>query len=256
MDRYRHRRTLLASGILQFACAGVCVVCGFMDAAFRKDTALSSTRTPLWGALVMASPGVLALMASHRRNSTLVSLMVGVAGLSCAAAVLTSGYSCVTLTYGEDNEEVFHHHNSPRVACGLLSTVDVCLATGLWSLVLVHRGRVSGHGPVTFVLHRLVKGSNAAMLLVCPFSLALSCLIAYLGCRTLPCCRCYDARTGLEMLIPPNEEDTEMVCTWQGSGEDRLVNAPAQFRDEGRTEEEDDPSKRPPYSRLNWAWAF
>lgn len=56
MDRYRYfifnQKGVLGLGILQVACAGLCVVCGLMDAVFRKDTPLSTTRTPLWGGLV------------------------------------------------------------------------------------------------------------------------------------------------------------------------------------------------------------
>ncbi|XP_038554655.1 uncharacterized protein zgc:113425 isoform X2 [Micropterus salmoides] len=221
MDRYRYfifnQKSVLVLGVLQVACAGLCVVCGFMDAVFRRDTPLSTTRTPVWGALIMASPGVLALFASQRKNSVLVSVMVVAAGLSCVAAVFVSCYSCVTLTYGEEDEEVFHHHDSPQV---------------------------------TFVLHRMVKGANATILLTCTISLALSSLIAYLGCRSLPCCGCYDARTGLETLVPQCDHgDTEMVCTWQATGDDRLFNSPAQSTDQGTTEEEG-PAKRPPYVRL------
>ncbi|XP_044060941.1 uncharacterized protein zgc:113425 isoform X5 [Siniperca chuatsi] len=171
MDRYRYfifnQKSVLILGILQMACAGLCVVCGFMDAVFRKDTTLSTTRTPVWGGLIMASPGVVAQFASQRKNSMLVSVMVLAAGLSCVAAVFTSGYSCLTLTYGEDDEEVFHHHDSPQV---------------------------------TFVLHRMVKGANATILLTCIISLVLSSLIAYVGCRSLPCCGCYDVRTGLVVM--------------------------------------------------------
>uniref|UniRef100_A0A3P8S2E6 Zgc:113425 n=1 Tax=Amphiprion percula TaxID=161767 RepID=A0A3P8S2E6_AMPPE len=119
MDRYRYfifnQRSVLVLGILQVVCAGLCVVCGFMDAVFRKDTPLSSTRTPVWGGLVMACPGVLALFASQRKHSVLVSVMVAAAGLSCVAVLFLSGYSCLTLTYGEEDEEVFHHHDSPEV---------------------------------------------------------------------------------------------------------------------------------------------
>eukprot|EP00064_Thunnus_orientalis_P013802 superscaffoldBa00002301_g13842 len=203
MDRYRYfifnQKSVLVLGILQMACAGLCLVCGFMDAVFRKDTSLSTTRTPVWGGLV--------------------SVMVVAAGLSCAAAVFTSGYSCLTLTYGEEDEDVFHHHDSPQV---------------------------------TFVLHRMVKGANATILLTCTISLVLSSLIAFVGCRSLPCCGCYDARTGLETLVPQCDPgDTEMVCTWQAGGDDRLFNSPAQSTDQGsRVEEEEGPSKLPPYSRL------
>lgn len=56
MDRYRYfifnQKSVLVFGVLQVACAGLCVVCGFLDAVFRRDTPLSSTRTPVWGGLV------------------------------------------------------------------------------------------------------------------------------------------------------------------------------------------------------------
>lgn len=56
MDRYRYfifsQKRVLSLGILQIACGGLCVVCGFLDAVFRKDTPLSTSRAPLWGGLV------------------------------------------------------------------------------------------------------------------------------------------------------------------------------------------------------------
>ncbi|XP_030001749.1 uncharacterized protein LOC115427360 isoform X2 [Sphaeramia orbicularis] len=218
MDRYRYfifnQRSVLVLGILQVACAGICVVCGCMDAVFRKSTPLSSSRTPVWGGLIMALPGALALFASQRKNSVMVSVMVAAAGLSCAASVFVSAYSCLTLTYGEEDEEVFHHHDSPQV---------------------------------TFVLHGLVKGANATILLTCTTSMCLSSLIMLVGCRSLPCCGCYDSRTGLETLVPQcDPRDTEMVCTWRG-GDDKLFNSPIHL---DSTEKEEGPSKPPPYSRL------
>ncbi|XP_077387426.1 uncharacterized protein LOC144025381 isoform X3 [Festucalex cinctus] len=165
----------------------------------------------------MACPGVLALFASQRKNAILVSVMVASACLSCVASVFVLGYSSLTLTYGEEDKEVFHHHDSPKV---------------------------------TFVLHRMVKGANATMLLICSLSLLLSSLIAYAGCCSLPRCGCYDARTGLETLVPQCDPGSaEMVCTWQAEGDDRLFNSPVQSTDCGTTEE-DNSSKLPPYSRL------
>ncbi|XP_061581920.1 uncharacterized protein zgc:113425 isoform X2 [Cololabis saira] len=255
MDRYRYfifnQRSVLVLGVLQVACAGLCAVCGVMDAAFRRNTPLSGSRTPLWGALVrftqhlyragragnsgsgehtvqlsgeenwvseiMASPGVLALFASQKKNALLVWAMLAAAGLSCAAAVVIGGYSSLTLTYGEEDEDVFHHHDSPHV---------------------------------TFVLHRMVKGANATILLSCSVSLLLSGLIAYAGCRSLPRCRCYDSRTGLETLVPQSDPgDTEMVVAWQG-GDGSLFNSPAQPGRDTAEEEEAPSSGLPPYSRL------
>lgn len=88
-----------------------------------------------------------------------------------------------------------------------------------------------------------------------------------------------------ETLVPQADPgDTEMVCTWQGKnficllsmtlscstalpalggsldaisslspagGDDRLFNSPVQFTDLGKAEDEEEaPSKLPPYSRL------
>lgn len=64
MDPYRYfifnQKSVLILGVLQVACAGLCVVCGFMDAAFRKDTPLSTTRAPVWGGLVRNIPFLIA----------------------------------------------------------------------------------------------------------------------------------------------------------------------------------------------------
>lgn len=221
MDRYRYfifaQGRVLVLGVLQIACAGLCVMCGVMDAVFRKDTPLSTTRTPIWGGMIMAVPGVLALFASQKKNHILVSALVLVACLSCAASIFVSGYSCLTLTYGEEDTEVFHHHDSPQV---------------------------------TFVLHRMVKGANATILLSCVLSLLLSSAIVYVACRSLPFCRCYDTRTGLETLVPQCDPgDTELVCTWRASDDDRLFNSPAQSSERSVTEEPRQ-STPPPYGRL------
>ncbi|XP_057707133.1 uncharacterized protein zgc:113425 isoform X2 [Corythoichthys intestinalis] len=168
MDLYRYfifnQKRVLVLGVLQVVCAALCVICGFMDTVFRKNTPLSATKTPIWGGMIMACPAVLGLFASQRKNSILVSVMVAAACLSCVASVFVLGYGCLTLTYGEEDKEVFHHHDNPKV---------------------------------TFVLHRTVKAANATIVLSCVISMLLSALIAYVGCRSLPWCGCYDTRTGL-----------------------------------------------------------
>lgn len=58
-----------------------------------------------------------------------VSVMVVASGLSFVAAVIISSYSCLTLTYGEEDQEVFHHHNSPEVVTGR-HTISVSLCEG------------------------------------------------------------------------------------------------------------------------------
>lgn len=235
VDRYRYfmfaRGRVLVLGVLQVACAGLCVICGVMDAVFRKDTPLSSTRTPVWGGMIMAVPGALALFASQNKNHLLVSVLVLATCLSCTSSLIVFGYSCLTLTYGEEDTHVFHQHNDPQV---------------------------------TFVLHRMVKGANATILLSCGLSLLLSAAIAYLSCRSLPFCSCYDTRTGLESLVPQCDPwdtelvpqcdpgDTELVCTWRASDDDRLFNSPAQSSEprEHIEEEERGQSSAPPYSHL------
>lgn len=56
--------------------------------------------------------------------------------------------------------------------------------------------------PQKVVLSRMVRGSNATMLLACVVSLFLSSLISYVGCRSLPLCGCYDGITGLVRRQP------------------------------------------------------
>lgn len=222
MDRYKYfifnQRSIVVLGILQVASAALCVVCGLMDAVFRKNTPLSTTRAPVWAGLIMAAPGILALFASQRKNPILVNLMIISSMFSYVAAVIVTSYACLTLTYGEDDEEVFHHHHIPEVKS---------------------------------VLSRMVKGANATMLLACSVSLLFSSLILYVGCRSLPLCGCYDGITGLETLVPQSDPypQTELVCTWQATGDDRVFNSPAAFSDRD-PEEAEGPSKLPAYSRL------
>ncbi|KAJ8015634.1 hypothetical protein DPEC_G00028140 [Dallia pectoralis] len=221
MDRYRYfifnQRSVVVLGVLQIACAALCVVCGIIDAFFRRNTTLSETRTPVWAGLVMVCPGALALFASQRKNPVLVNVMIAASVCSCVSVVVVTVYSCLTLAYGENDNEVFHHHNNPEVK---------------------------------FLLSRMVKGANATILLVCWVSLALSSLIAFVGCRSLPLCGCYNGITGLEILVPQNDPSpgTELVCTWQAGGDDSVLNSPVNFSD--RCPEKEAPSKLPHYSRL------
>lgn len=68
------------------------------------------------------------------------------------------------------------------------------LATSFCVTTSLYLGVVSAQ---TFVLHRMVKGANATILLSCVIGLALSSLIGYVGSRSLPFCGCYDTRSGL-----------------------------------------------------------
>ncbi|XP_029107658.1 uncharacterized protein LOC108930831 isoform X2 [Scleropages formosus] len=227
MDRYRYfifnQRSMVVLGVLQMACAGLCVVCGFMDAAFRKNTTLSSTRAPLWAGMIMALPGVLALFSSQRKNPTLVNTTIAVSVLSCFTTLIVAVYAILTLSYGEDDDELFHpsHLEIPKAK---------------------------------FILSRMVKGANATMLLSSCGSILLCVVIALVGCRSLPACGCYDSTTGMEALVSQDVSSvqTELSCTWKG-GDDRLFNSPVRGERWWRREEEqeeEDPSKPPPYIRL------
>ncbi|KAM4049576.1 uncharacterized protein ACNLHF_009809 isoform 3-T6 [Anomaloglossus baeobatrachus] len=203
MDRYRYfifnQRSMVVLGILQIACAGVSVVCGFMDGAFRKESILGKTRTPLWAGMVNA------LIAS--------------AVFSCFTTLIIIVYACLTLSYGEDDDEVFSHK----------------------PVHIVH---------TKFILGRLVRGANIAILVASFFSLCVVLCIALMGCRSLPHCMCYDNITGMEWLHPDHDQPqtVELVCTFR-EGDDRMFNAPVQFT-ESCTETEEF-SRPPPYIRLS-----
>ncbi|XP_041133051.1 uncharacterized protein LOC121330531 isoform X1 [Polyodon spathula] len=221
MDRYRYfifnQRSMVVLGILQIACAGLCVVCGFMDAIFRKDTTLSNTRVPLWAGVIMGMPGVLALFSSHKKNPLLVNIMIAASLLSCFTTVIIMVYSSLTLRYGEEDDELFHpsHIQTPHEK---------------------------------FILTRFVQGANLTMLIACAFGILLALFIAFTGCRSVPYCACYDSVTGLESLDPNDDQNpqTELVCTWQAGGDRRLFQAPVPLSEQ----EEEMSSKPPPYIRL------
>lgn len=53
-----------------------------------------------------------------------VTMMVAAAGLSCTASLFVSAYSCLTFTYGEEDQDIFHHHSSLKVVT-ILSTISI-----------------------------------------------------------------------------------------------------------------------------------
>ncbi|XP_061109121.1 uncharacterized protein zgc:113425 isoform X2 [Conger conger] len=223
MARYRYftfnQRSMVVLGLIQMGCAGLCVICGFIDTIFRRDSTLSRTKAPLWAGVVMALPGILALFSSQRKNPILVYSMVVASVLSCFTTAVAATYACLTLSYGEEDDELFHPHH--------LSIPNA-----------------------KFILSRTVKGANATVLMACLSSFLATGMMAFLGCRSLPFCACYDSTTGLELLVPQNDPSpqTELVCTWQG-GDNRLFNAPEQLSNKS-TEQQDSISRAPPYTRL------
>ncbi|XP_058048625.1 uncharacterized protein LOC131202938 isoform X2 [Ahaetulla prasina] len=79
MDRYRYfifnQRSMLILGLLQIACATVCVISGLIDGVFRKESELSKTKIPIWAGVFMSIPGIMALNSSQRKNPILVLVL-------------------------------------------------------------------------------------------------------------------------------------------------------------------------------------
>uniref|UniRef100_A0A4W3JXI0 Zgc:113425 n=1 Tax=Callorhinchus milii TaxID=7868 RepID=A0A4W3JXI0_CALMI len=176
MDRYRYfifnQRGMFVLGILQIVCATVCVVSGFVDSTFRKDSILSRTRAPVWAGTFMGLPGVLALFSSQKRNPVLVNSMIGSGVISWFTTTIVILYAALTLNYGEDDDEVFHRN----------------IIAALFVLQ-------------EYILSKLVQGANMAILISSVFGLMIATVIAYLGCRSLPNCACYDSTTGMASRI-------------------------------------------------------
>ncbi|XP_053559657.1 uncharacterized protein LOC128650029 [Bombina bombina] len=224
MDRYRYfifnQRSMVMLGIIQIACAGVTIVCGFMDGAFRKESTLGNTRAPLWAGVIMTVPGVLALFSSQKKNPVLVNTLIAASVFSCFTTLIIVVYACLTLAYGEEDDDVFAH--TP--------------------VHIIH---------TKFILGRLVQGANIAMLISSFVSLFVVLCISYMGCRSLPHCMCYDNITGMEWLHPTHEQPqtVELVCTFRG-GDERIFNSPVPFT-ESAAETEEEFSRPPPYIRFS-----
>uniref|UniRef100_A0A6J0SY81 Uncharacterized protein isoform X2 n=1 Tax=Pogona vitticeps TaxID=103695 RepID=A0A6J0SY81_9SAUR len=177
MDRYRYfifnQKSMVVLGLLQIACAAVCLITGVIDGAHRRESALSKSRTPIWAGVFMSIPGIMALFSSQRKNPILV-----------------------------------------------------------------------------FVLDKLVEGANITLLVTSIFSGCIVLIIAYLSCRSLPCCACYDSVTGFEWL-QSNEDQlqtSELVCISSGQM-DSIFNSPVKLQDVN-VEPDDEETKPPPYIRM------
>ncbi|XP_068798207.1 uncharacterized protein [Struthio camelus] len=166
---------------------------------------------------VMGVPGVLALFSSQRKNPVLVNAVIAASIISCVTILIIIVYSSLTLSYGEEEE---------------LSPVPVHA---------VH---------TKYVLNKVVKGANIVMLIASVCSTFVVLVIAYLGCRSLPHCSCYDSVTGMEWLQPSEDQiqAVEMVCAVPSPG-NSIFNSPVQFPAQDLDTEEDI-SKPPPYIRM------
>ncbi|XP_065543544.1 uncharacterized protein LOC136018334 [Lathamus discolor] len=166
---------------------------------------------------VMGVPGLLALFSSQRKNPVLVNVLIVSSITSCVAILIIIVYSSLTLSYEEEEE---------------LSSAPVHV---------IH---------TKFILNKVVKGANVAMLAASVCSAFVVLVMAYLGCRSLPRCSCYDSVTGMEWLQPSEDrsQTVEMICAAQ-SPQGRIFNFPDQFPAQDLDAEED-ASKPPPYIRM------
>ncbi|XP_075277106.1 uncharacterized protein LOC142361413 isoform X2 [Opisthocomus hoazin] len=221
MDRYRYfvfnQRSMVGLGLLQTALSALCVGSGFVDGVFRAESPLGNSRAPVWAGMVMGVPGVLALFSSQRKNPLLVNVLIVASIISCVAILIVIVYSSLTLNYGEEED---------------LSSAPVHV---------IH---------TKFVLNKVVKGANVAMLAASICSAFVVLVMAYLGCRSLPRCSCYDSVTGMEWLQPSEDQNqaVEMVCAVQSPG-GRIFNFPDQFPAQD-IDAEEDASRPPPYIRM------
>ncbi|XP_026553856.1 uncharacterized protein LOC113434728 [Pseudonaja textilis] len=222
MDRYRYfifnQRSMLILGLLQIACATVCVISGLIDGVFRKESELSKSKIPIWAGVFMSIPGILALNSSQRKNPILVNATIIASVFSCFTTLTVIIYASMTLEYGEK------HAESNYVS--------------------------SNHPSIVLVLGKLVQGANITMMISSFFSIFIVLVIVYVSCRSLPCCSCYDSITGLEHL--KNDEDqlqtTELVCLSRDQ-EDRIFNCPVKVP-QPYIETDYEINDPPPYIRL------
>ncbi|KAM6440165.1 uncharacterized protein PHA67_022455 isoform 2-T3 [Liasis olivaceus] len=79
MNRYRYfifnQRNMVVLGLFQIACATVCTISGLIDGAFRKESALSKSKIPIWAGMFMIIPGIMALYSSQKKNPILVFVL-------------------------------------------------------------------------------------------------------------------------------------------------------------------------------------
>ncbi|XP_047930929.1 uncharacterized protein [Anser cygnoides] len=188
--------------------------CGSLSS--ESDTCRPVTNS-FSGLQVMGVPGVLALFSSQRKNPVLVNVLIAASITSCVAILIVIVYSSLTLGYGEEEDLSSHPAH------------------------VIH---------TKFVLSKVVKGANITMLVASICSTVVVTIIAYLGCRSLPCCSCYDSITGMEWLQPSEDQNQamEMVCAVRSPG-DRIFDFPDRFPLQDFDTEEDT-SKPPPYIRM------
>ncbi|XP_070612738.1 uncharacterized protein [Erythrolamprus reginae] len=226
MDRYRYfifnQRSMLILGLLQIACATICITGGLIDGVFRKESELSKSRIPIWAGVFMGIPGIMALNSSQRKNPILVTATIIASVFSCFTTLTVIIYASMTMEYGERYASKTEYEESP-------------------------------HRDIVLVLGKLVQGVNITMMIASIFSIFFVLIIVYVSCRSLPCCSCYDSITGLEHL--KNNEDqlqtTELVCLSHDQ-EDKIFNCPVKLP-QTNTETDYEISEitnPPPYIRL------
>lgn len=60
MDRYRYfifkQKSMVVLGLFQITCATICIISGLIDVTFRKESALSKSKIPIWAGVVSSIP--------------------------------------------------------------------------------------------------------------------------------------------------------------------------------------------------------
>ncbi|XP_003221721.2 uncharacterized protein LOC100555997 isoform X1 [Anolis carolinensis] len=222
MDRYRYfifnQKSMVVLGLLQIACAALCIVSGVIDGGHRRESALSKSKIPIWAGMFMSIPGIMALFSSQKKNPILVYAMMIASAFSCFTTLIVIIYASITLEYGEKYK-------------GL----DV----------------VPSNHPAAFVLDKLVEGANITLLIASIASALIVLIIAYVSSRSLPGCSCYDSVTGFEWLHSNEDQLQTSELAYISSGQtDRIFISPVKLSDVNVEEEDDEIAKPPPYIRF------
>ncbi|XP_072190071.1 uncharacterized protein [Excalfactoria chinensis] len=192
----------------------------------------------------------------NQRNMVLLGLLQVAFSTLCVVSGLVDGVFGGESPLGRTRAPVWAGMVNVLVAASMLSCVSILIVVVYCSLALSYgeKEELSSH-PVhivhtKLVVNKVVKGANIIMLIASICSTVVVLVIAYLGCRSLPRCSCYDSVTGMEWLQPCDDQTqaVEMVCTVQSPG-DGILNFPARFPVQD-CDVEEDASKPPPYIRM------
>uniref|UniRef100_A0A8C4QN54 Uncharacterized protein n=1 Tax=Eptatretus burgeri TaxID=7764 RepID=A0A8C4QN54_EPTBU len=156
--------------ILQMITAVSCFVLGFMDMAFRRETAMVRTRAPMLAGVVMAVPSVVGVAAAQYQKPALIlawQVTSIIAGFISLPVVV---YSTLTLVYSQSeiqylqNVHIFKNHE--------------------------------------YDIHDMfVHAANTGLLLFAMINIPINVAAAWISGRTQPTCSCAEVNSDLAPLI-------------------------------------------------------